>query len=91
MSTHTKRVAEHVGALVDKGKEQVGEYVERGRSLVGDQSNPVAAAVEAGREAYRTAESSRELNGVTAPSPRWLAIRKRWVSLEPIERDMAGA
>jgi hypothetical protein len=45
---------------VDKGKEQVGEYVERGRSLVDDQSNRVTAAVEAGREAYRTTESSRE-------------------------------
>jgi hypothetical protein len=49
-----------VGTLVDKGKEQVGEYVERGRSLMGDQSNRVAAAVEAGREAYRTAESRGE-------------------------------
>ena len=49
-----------MGTLVDKGKEQVGEYVERGRSLVGDQSNRVAAAVEAGREAYRTAESRGE-------------------------------
>jgi hypothetical protein len=49
-----------VGTLVDKGKGQVGEYVERGRSLVDDQSNRVSAAVEAGREAYGTAKSSRE-------------------------------
>jgi len=60
LSTRTRRAAEQVGALVDKGKEQVGEYVERGRSFVGDQSNRVAAAVEAGREACRTTESSRE-------------------------------
>jgi gas vesicle protein len=60
LRTRTKQTAEHVGTLVDKGKEQVGEYVERGRSFVGDQSNRVAAAVEAGREAYRTTESSRE-------------------------------
>jgi gas vesicle protein len=60
LSTHAKRAAEHVGTLVDKGKEQVGEYVERGRRLVSDQSNRVAAAVEAGREAYRTTESSME-------------------------------
>jgi gas vesicle protein len=58
LRARTKQAAEHVGALVDKGKEQVGEYVERGRSFVGDQSNRVAAAVEAGREAYRTTESS---------------------------------
>jgi gas vesicle protein len=59
LSTRTKRVAEQVGTLVDRSKEQVGEYVERGRSFVGDQSNRVAAAVEAGREAYRTTDSSR--------------------------------
>jgi len=60
LRARTKQAAEHVGTLVDKGKEQVGEYVERGRSLVGDQSNRVAAAVDAGREAYRTTESSGE-------------------------------
>jgi gas vesicle protein len=56
LRTRTKRAVEQVGTLADKGKEQVGNYVERGRSLVGDQSNRVAAAVEA----YRTTESSRE-------------------------------
>jgi gas vesicle protein len=60
LRARTKQAAEQVGTLVDKGKEQVGEYVERGRSLMGDQSNRVAAAVEAGREAYRTAESRGE-------------------------------
>ena len=59
LRARTKQAAEHVGTLVDKGKEQVGEYVERGRSLVGDQSNRVAAAIDAGREAYRTTESSK--------------------------------
>jgi len=59
LRTRAKQVAEHMGTLVDKGKEQVGEYVERGRSFVGDQSNRLAEAVEAGREAYRTTESSR--------------------------------
>jgi gas vesicle protein len=60
LSTRTKLAAEHVGTLVDKGKEQVGEYVERGRSFVGDRSKKAAAAVEAGREAYRTTEPSGE-------------------------------
>jgi gas vesicle protein len=59
LRARSKQAAEQVGMLVDKGKEQVGEYVERGRSFVGDQSNRVAAAVEAGREAYRTTDSSR--------------------------------
>ena len=60
LSTRSKRAAEHVGTLVDKGKEHVSEYVDRGRSFVGDQSKRVAAAVDAGREAYRTTESSGE-------------------------------
>ena len=58
LRTRTKQAVEQVGTLVDKGKAQVGEYLERGRTLVGDQSNRVAAAVEAGREAYRTTQSS---------------------------------
>jgi gas vesicle protein len=60
LRTRTKQAVEQVGTLVDKGKEQVGNYVARGRSLMDDQSNRVAAAVEAGREAYRTAKPSSE-------------------------------
>jgi gas vesicle protein len=60
LRTRTKRAAEQVGTLVDKGKEQVGKYVGRGGSLLDEQSSRVAAAVEAGREAYRTAKSSSE-------------------------------
>ena len=52
---------EQVGEYVDRGREAVDrgraqweEFVERGKSLVGDQTTRVAAAVEAGREAYRT-------------------------------------
>ena len=60
LRTRTKRAVEQVGTLVDKGKAQLGEYVERGSSFVGEQSNRVSGAVEAGREANRTTESSRE-------------------------------
>jgi gas vesicle protein len=59
LRTRSKQAAEQVSTLVDKGKEQVGEYVQRGRRLVGDQASRVAAAVEAGREAYRTTDSSK--------------------------------
>ena len=59
LRTRSKQAADQVGTLVDKSKEQVGEYVERGRRLVGDQANRVAAAVEAGRQAYRTPDSSK--------------------------------
>jgi gas vesicle protein len=41
--------------VVDRGRAQWEEFVERGKSLVGDQTTRVAAAVEAGREAYRSA------------------------------------
>jgi len=47
--------------VVDRGRAQWEEFVERGKSLVGDQTTRVAAAVDAGREAYRsTATESTE-------------------------------
>jgi gas vesicle protein len=65
LRNRTRQAAEQVGGLVDKGKEQVGEYVDRGRAqweefvergknLVSDQTGRVTAAVEAGRQAYKT-------------------------------------
>jgi gas vesicle protein len=59
LRTRSKQAADQVGSLVDKSKEQVGEYVERGRRIVGDQANRVAAAVEAGRQAYRAPDSTK--------------------------------
>ena len=43
--------------VIDKGRAQWEEFVERGKSLVGDQANRVSAAVDAGREAYRSTTS----------------------------------
>jgi predicted DNA-binding protein (UPF0278 family) len=40
--------------VVDRGRAQWEEFVERGKSLVTDQTTRVGAAVEAGRNAYRT-------------------------------------
>ena len=45
---------------VDRGRAQWEEFVERGKSLVTDQSSRVAAAVEAGRDAYRSASGGSE-------------------------------
>jgi gas vesicle protein len=64
----SREAAQQVGEYVDRGKAQVGEYVDRGRSqwsefvergksLVNDQGTRVAAAVEAGRDAYKTASA----------------------------------
>jgi gas vesicle protein len=39
---------------VDRGRAQWEEFVERGKTFVSDQTNRVSAAVDAGREAYRT-------------------------------------
>jgi hypothetical protein len=50
-------VNEYVGRsreAVDRGRAQWEEFVERGKGLVADQTTRVAAAVDAGREAYRT-------------------------------------
>jgi gas vesicle protein len=60
LRTRTKQSVEQAGTLVDKGAEQVGKFVERGGNFVDEQSNRAFAAVEAGREAYGTAKSSRE-------------------------------
>jgi gas vesicle protein len=65
LRTRARQAAEQVGGLVDKGTDQAGDYVERGRaqweefvergkSLVSEQTSRVTAAVEAGRQAYRT-------------------------------------
>ena len=51
------QVAEYVDRskeVVDRGRAQWEEFVERGKTLVNDQSTRVSAAVEAGRNAYRT-------------------------------------
>ncbi len=65
LRNRTRQAAEQVSGLVDKSKEQVGEYVDRGRAqweefvergknLVTEQTTRVSAAVEAGRQAYKT-------------------------------------
>jgi gas vesicle protein len=58
---------EQVGKCVDRGREAVDrgraqweEFVERGKSIVNDQTSRVAAAAEAGREAYWTAAAPDE-------------------------------
>ena len=45
---------------VDRGRAQWEEFVERGKSLVSDQSTRVSAAVDAGREAYRSTVATEE-------------------------------
>jgi gas vesicle protein len=40
--------------VVDRGRAQWEEFVERGKNLVTEQTGRVTAAVEAGRQAYKT-------------------------------------
>ncbi len=47
--------------VVDRGRAQWEEFVERGKNLVSEQTTKVGAAVDAGREAYRSTTA-------TAPS-----------------------
>jgi gas vesicle protein len=61
VGTFVDRSKEQMGEYVDRGREVVDrgraqweEFVERGKSLVGDQTTRVAAAVDAGREAYKS-------------------------------------
>ena len=58
---------EHVGEYVERGREVVDrgraqweEFVERGKNLVTEQTNRVTAAVDAGRQAYKTPPSAEE-------------------------------
>jgi hypothetical protein len=46
--------------VVDRGRAQWEEFVERGKNLVAEQTGRVSAAVDAGREAYRSTVSTPE-------------------------------
>ncbi|MGA2674337.1 MAG: YtxH domain-containing protein [Terracidiphilus sp.] len=59
---------EHVSEYVDRGREVVDrgraqweEFVERGKNIVTDQTSRVAAAVDAGRQAYRATTGAEEV------------------------------
>jgi gas vesicle protein len=43
---------------VDRGRAQWEEFVERGKSMVNEQTNRVTAAVDAGRQAYKSTTGS---------------------------------
>ena len=43
--------------VVDRGRAQWEEFVERGKNLVTDQTSRVSAAVDAGRQAYKSTTS----------------------------------
>ena len=69
LRNRSKQVTERVGTLVSRGKGQVSQYidrgqtqwkdfVERGKNLVGQKHSRVAAAVEAGSQAYKAGSSS---------------------------------
>ena len=78
MGTLVDRSKEQVGEYVDRGREAVDrgraqweEFVERGKSLVGEQGQRVAAAVDAGRQAYKSGSSATGSNmtpGTTSSS-----------------------
>jgi gas vesicle protein len=45
---------------VDRGRAQWEEFVERGKGIVAEQTGRVGAAVDAGRQAYKTTTSANE-------------------------------
>ena len=62
------QAADYAGDVYEKGKQYAGEYadrgrqqwddlVDRGRNVVTDQTSRVTAAVQAGKEAYRSGSS----------------------------------
>lgn len=60
MSSIVNKGREQVNEYVDRGRSQWDEFVERGKNLVNDQSGRVSAAVEAGRQAYKTTAAPNE-------------------------------
>ena len=64
----SREAADYAGDVYEKGKQYAGEYaergrqqwddvVDRGRNLVNDQTSRVTAAVQAGKEAYKSGSS----------------------------------
>ena len=51
-----------------KGVDQINEYVDKGRNMAADQANRVQAAVEAGKEAYRTTAAAGDGGLESVPS-----------------------
>ncbi len=56
---------QQAGDYADRGRQQWGDFVERGRGFVNEHSSRVSAAVQAGREAYRSTSSP----AVETPEP----------------------
>jgi gas vesicle protein len=54
--------------VVDRGRAQWEEFVERGKSLVGEQGTRVAAAVDAGKQAYRSTSTGSGISSSTPPT-----------------------
>ncbi len=54
----TEEGREYVGRRSTELRERANEYVDRGKSAVGSQRDQLAAALEAGRRAYRDATGS---------------------------------
>jgi gas vesicle protein len=72
VGTLVDRGKDQLGDYIDRSKDAVGrgraqweDFVERGKSLVGEHSQRVAAAVDAGRQAYKTGSSSNVTPGTT--------------------------
>lgn len=57
---HVTEYVERGREVVDRGRAQWEEFVERGKSLVTDQTGRVTAAVDAGRQAYKSATAVGE-------------------------------
>ncbi|MEW5977600.1 MAG: YtxH domain-containing protein [Acidobacteriota bacterium] len=49
----SRNVSEKVSGYIDKGKETLSSQIERGKEMVSSQKEQIAAAIEAGKQAYR--------------------------------------
>ena len=54
-----RRLREQAGDYVERGKGTVADYVERGKGAIHEQREHLAAAIEAGKQAYRAESKTK--------------------------------
>lgn len=74
---------ERAGEYYQTGKDKAGEYVEKAKSAVTSASNPISAALEAGKEAYADEKRRTDTRAISEGRPSYPI--KEGVSFDPEE------
>lgn len=74
---------EKAGEYYQTGRDKAGEYVEKAKSAVTSASNPISAALEAGKEAYADEKRRTDTRAISEGRPSYPI--KEGVSFDPEE------